>query len=93
MLAGAGFTNVRTRQITPSLWVAHSVVARAFARKGRPTRQLRNPTLILGLMLLARLMFFPLLVLGNRFGRGDCLLVIANQKEEPVMNRQPQVSQ
>jgi SAM-dependent methyltransferase len=93
MLAGAGFTNVQTRQITPSLWVAHSVVARAFARKGRPTRQLRNPALILGLMLLARLIFFPLLVLGNRFGRGDCLLVVASQKEEPVMNRQPQVSQ
>jgi hypothetical protein len=69
------------------------VVARAFARKGRPTRQLRNPALILGLMLLARLIFFPLLVLGNRFGRGDCLLVVASQKEEPVMNRQPQVSQ
>jgi len=80
-LTGSGFTDVRIRQITPSLWIAHSVISRLFARKGKTNRQLRNPVLVLGLMLLARLLFFPLLVIGNRLGRGDCLLGIATADE------------
>ena len=76
-LTREGFTNAQIRQITPSLWVASSVIARMFARRGHPTRQLRNPFLVLALMLIARLVFFPLLILGNRCGRGDCLIAIA----------------
>jgi SAM-dependent methyltransferase len=77
MLRGAGFTGLEIHQITPSLWVAHSAIARLFARAGKSTGQLRNPFLVLGLMLLARLIFFPLLILCNRRGRGDCLIVTA----------------
>ncbi len=71
------FTNTQTRQITPSLWVASSVIARLFARKGKPNRQLRNPAMVFALMLLARLVFFPFLILGNSLRRGDCLIAVA----------------
>jgi 2-polyprenyl-3-methyl-5-hydroxy-6-metoxy-1,4-benzoquinol methylase len=77
LLRQTGFTNVELKMITPSLWVASSVIARIFARRGVPTRQLRNPFLVFGLMFLARCIFFPLLYLGNRLGRGDCLVVTA----------------
>jgi 2-polyprenyl-3-methyl-5-hydroxy-6-metoxy-1,4-benzoquinol methylase len=77
MLRRAGFSNVRSRQITPSVWAASSVIARMFARKGKPNRQLRNPFLVFVLMLLGRLVFFPFLILGNLLGRGDCLITVA----------------
>ena len=77
MLKEAGFENVQTRQITPSLWVASSVIAGLFAKVGQPNRQLRNPFLVFVLMLVARFLFFPLLILGNMRGRGDCLIVTA----------------
>jgi hypothetical protein len=64
-------------QITPSLWVAQSFIARCFARENSKTRQLRDPFLTAFLMLFARLILFPLLWLGNRIGRGDCLLAVA----------------
>lgn len=76
-LTQTGFTKTQTRQITPSLWVASSVIARMFARKGKPNRQLRNPFLVLVLMLFARLVFFPFLILGNGLQRGDCLIAVA----------------
>lgn len=84
MLMREGFANIQTRQITPSLWVAHSVIARMFAVSAKPTRQLRNPVLVLGLMLLARLIFFPLLIAGNRWQRGDCLIVTATAGNDAV---------
>jgi len=77
LLAQAGFTIVETSQITPALWVSSSVIARLFAKKSRPTRELRNPILMLGLLVISRLFFFPGLWLGNLRGRGDCLLVVA----------------
>jgi SAM-dependent methyltransferase len=77
LLGDAGFTGVELRQITPSLWVASSIITRLFARRGRPTRQLRNPLLLFGLMLIVRLIFFPVLYLCNRMGRGDCLVMTA----------------
>jgi 2-polyprenyl-3-methyl-5-hydroxy-6-metoxy-1,4-benzoquinol methylase len=77
ILKREGFTNIRTSQITPSLWVAHSAIARMFATREKPNRQLRNPALVLGLMVVARLVFFPLLIAGNRSGRGDCMIVTA----------------
>jgi SAM-dependent methyltransferase len=77
VLTQAGFTAVETSQITPALWVSSSVIARLFAKKGRPTRELRNPILMLGLLMVSRLFFFPGLWLGNQRGRGDCLLVMA----------------
>ena len=84
-LARGGFANTQIRQITPSLWVASSVIARIFARRGQPTRQLRNPFLVFALMLIARLVCFPLLILGNLWGRGDCLIAISTATpEQPV---------
>jgi len=77
LLAETGFTDVRVHQITPALWVASSVITRVFARAARPTRQLRNPVLVLALICLTRALLFPLLCLGNQLARGDCLIVVA----------------
>jgi hypothetical protein len=57
-----------------------------FARRGQPTRQLRNPFLVCALMLIARLVFFPLLILGNRCGRGDCLIAIATAGQSATVD-------
>jgi len=82
VLRGARFTNIQSRQITPSLWVAHSAITRMFATRAKPTRQLRNPVLVFALMLFARLIFFPALILGNQLHRGDCLIVTATANDE-----------
>jgi SAM-dependent methyltransferase len=78
LLVETGFTGVKMRQITPALWVASSVITHLFARAGMPTRELRNPFLVLLLLGFARIVLFPLLYFGNRLGRGDCLVVGAN---------------
>lgn len=77
LLRECGFVTVETRQLTPALWVASSIVARLFAREGRPTRELRNPLLMFALVALCRAALFPLLWLGNVCGRGDCQTVVA----------------
>ena len=81
LLRESGFRLVEMRQITPALWVASSIVARLFARPGKPTRQLRNPFLIFGLLLLCRALLFPLLYWGNWTGRGDCLVAVATKAD------------
>ena len=81
LLVETGFADVRLSQITPALWVASSMITGMFARKGRPTRQLRNPLLILVLIGFARAILFPLLYVGNRLGRGDCLVAVANLRK------------
>jgi SAM-dependent methyltransferase len=78
-LADAGFATVARAQVTPALWVAHSVLAALSARRGRPTAALRRPLPVMLLMALARGLLFPLLWLGNRVGAGDCLLRIARR--------------
>jgi len=77
LLEESGFGRVEIRQITPALWAASSIIARLFARRGKPTRQLRNPFLIFGLVLACRALLFPLFYWGNRRGRGDCLVATA----------------
>jgi len=79
LLRETGFATVESRQITPAHWVTSSLIAKMFAKKGRPTRELRNPILVAILLVLVRLVFFPALWLGNRWGRGDCLLVTASK--------------
>jgi SAM-dependent methyltransferase len=81
ILDDTGFSQVEIRQETPALWAAHSVIARLFARKGRPTKQLRNPLLVVFLIFFWRGLLFPLLWLGNRLERGDCLVVTARKGE------------
>jgi 2-polyprenyl-3-methyl-5-hydroxy-6-metoxy-1,4-benzoquinol methylase len=79
-LQDTGFDQIEIRQETPALWAAHSVIARLFAKRGKPTKQLRNPLIVISLMLFWRGLFFPFLWLGNRLGRGDCLIVTARKR-------------
>lgn len=79
LLEASGFSHIEIRQITPALWVASSIIARFFARPGKATRQLRNPLLVLALVLACRTLLFPLLYWGNRAGRGDCLVAVASK--------------
>jgi 2-polyprenyl-3-methyl-5-hydroxy-6-metoxy-1,4-benzoquinol methylase len=82
LLEECGFTLRETRQLTPALWVASSIVVRLFAREGKATRQLRNPVLMFALVMLCRLLLFPVLYIGNRRGRGDCLVAVATRSRE-----------
>ena len=82
LLQECGFLPTETKQITPALWVVSSLVARVFARAGRPTRQLRNPFLMAALIITFRLLLLPLLYWGNRAGRGDCLTTVAVKVRE-----------
>jgi 2-polyprenyl-3-methyl-5-hydroxy-6-metoxy-1,4-benzoquinol methylase len=77
LLKQTGFTAIEIRQVTPAAWLASSVIARMFAKRGRLTRELRNPILLLFLMLLVRVFLFPFLWMKKRFGKGDCLLITA----------------
>lgn len=79
LLQDSGFSVVEMKQITPALWVAQSVLIYLFARERRKTRQMRNPLLTMFFTLTARFLLFPLLWLGNKIGRGDCLLVVARK--------------
>jgi len=65
--------------ITPSHWLSQSILAKIFAKPGRQTRQLRDPLLVVSLMMLCRF-FSPVLWLGNLTGHGDCLVVEAVSK-------------
>lgn len=82
ILQQTGFEVKEIRQESPALWAAHSIIVRLFARLGKPTKHLRNPLLITTLLILIRVFFFPLLWLGNRLGRGDCLVVLAQKVSE-----------
>lgn len=79
ILKETGFEIQEIHQESPALWVAHSIIVRLFAQFGRPTKQLRNPFLVAALLILIRILFFPLLWLGNRMDRGDCLIVVARK--------------
>lgn len=79
MLSENGFEITKSKQRSPSLWLAHSVIARMFARRGYPTKQLRNPWLIAVMLPLARLLCFPILFAANCTDRGDCLVTIAQK--------------
>ncbi len=79
VLLESGFTKVEIRQITPALWVAANLIVSAFTRPNTVTKELRNPLLVMFLMLLVRSLFFPILWIGNLFGRGDCLVVVARK--------------
>lgn len=79
MLQQSGFTSVSVHNETPALWVSHSIIASLYAKQGKPTRQLRNPILIMLLITLIRGTLFPVLLLFNRLNRGDCLVVRAEK--------------
>lgn len=80
LLRNTDFTMRSVQQRTPSLWVAHSAISRLFAKYAQPTVHLRNPLLVIFLMLVIRGMFFPVLWFGNRLGKGDCLMAVAGKR-------------
>lgn len=80
VLHQSGFEVITSRQETPALWVAHSILAKIFSKPGYATVQLRSTILVAGLMLMIRGLGFPLLWLGNHLGKGDCLLCIAAKR-------------
>lgn len=79
LLGESGFQVRKTTNVSPAMWLVHSLLSRLFARPGRPIPGTRNPLIVGPLMLLARCTLFPLLWAGNRIGRGDCLVVVARK--------------
>jgi SAM-dependent methyltransferase len=79
LLEKSGFNDIHIRQETPVLWVSLSIISYLFAKKGKPTRQLRNPILITFLMITIRGLLFPLLWIENLRGKGDCLVATARK--------------
>ncbi len=79
LLAEQGFEIVDAHHITPALWVAQSAIVFSFAGRPDQARRLRSTILVAALMALARGLLFPLLWLGNRLDRGDCLVVKARR--------------
>jgi hypothetical protein len=79
LLQNAGFTPDGIQNISPSLWAAQSLIAKVFAKRGRPTHEIRNPILVMALLVSIRFLLFPALWIGNQWGRGDCLLVRASK--------------
>ena len=76
LLQESGFEIVSLRNISPALWMAQSTIAALFPNRPRAHR---SAPLLGSLILLARGLLFPLLWLGNRTGRGDCLVVKAKR--------------
>jgi cyclopropane fatty-acyl-phospholipid synthase-like methyltransferase len=79
MLQKCGFKIQSTGQASPALWLTQSLISLLLAKPGNPTRQLRNPLLVASLMVLVRGLLFSVLWLGNRLGRGDCLVIVATK--------------
>jgi 2-polyprenyl-3-methyl-5-hydroxy-6-metoxy-1,4-benzoquinol methylase len=82
LLKSSGFEIKELKCVTPSHWISQSILAAIFAKPGQETRQLRNPLLVVFLMMLC-LFFSPLLWLGNLTDHGDCLVVEAVSKSKP----------
>jgi SAM-dependent methyltransferase len=75
-----GYTVIKRKQASPSLWMAQSLISLFFSRRGRPTREMRKALLVAGLMIPVRFFLFPFLWAGNISGRGDCLLFQVKRK-------------
>jgi 2-polyprenyl-3-methyl-5-hydroxy-6-metoxy-1,4-benzoquinol methylase len=81
LLDSAGFKVIKIKFITPALWIAQSIIATLFAKKGKKNYIQRSPILLGFLMCFVRFTFFPFLWLGNLLGRGDCLTIEAKKKQ------------
>ena len=79
LLGECGFELVSARQISPALWAAQSLLARLGRGRSDPTALFKKRWLVAGLMLAIRCGLFPVLILGNLLGRGDCLIVKARR--------------
>ena len=80
LLNDSGFEVTKIKYVTPSLWVAQSVIAFLFGKRGIQCGAQHSTILLGSLMLLTRFLFFPLLWLGNMAGRGDCLAIEARKR-------------
>ena len=80
LLNDSGFEVTKIKYVTPSLWVAQSVIASLFAKRGKQNVAQQSAILLGSLMLITRFLFFPLLWLGNMAGRGDCLTIEARKR-------------
>jgi len=88
LLEANGYREVVVQNATPALWMAHSAITYFFSAEGKKNRSLRNPILVLFFMTIARFIMFPALWMGNKLGRGDCLLVTATKHEEVDVGRE-----
>ena len=79
ILKETGFEIQKIKQESPALWFVQSVIVKIFAKFGQPTRNLRKTILVATLMLITKGLFFPFLFLGNRLGRGDCIVTVAKK--------------
>ncbi|MBU0455298.1 MAG: methyltransferase domain-containing protein [Gammaproteobacteria bacterium] len=82
LLHDSGFDVVSIHQESPSLWVTLSILAKCFSKKGKVTKQMRNPILVMLLLACIRGFCFPYLWWLNRKGEGDCLVIKAKAKIE-----------
>ena len=78
LLREAGFIRIEVQQITPSVWIAQSLIVYLFGGSGKNLK-LRNPFLTIMLMALVKGLLFPVTWLANRMGRGDCLVAVASK--------------
>lgn len=85
LLQETGFEVISLRHVTPALWVAQSILAWLFDGRPDQPRKLRHPIFVGVLMAAARGAMFTALWLGNRLGRGDCLVVKA-RKLRPLVD-------
>ena len=81
MLDKEGFQEIKIKCQSPSLWITLSILVRLKAKHGKISRVLRSPVPVAILMLLLRLLFFPVLWIANRLGRGDCLVISAKKAD------------
>jgi len=80
VLQESGFDIRKLQQVTPALWVAQTIIVRLTTRPGKMTGALRDPKLVVPLILIARGLLFPWPWLTNRLGYGDCLAVVARKR-------------
>jgi 2-polyprenyl-3-methyl-5-hydroxy-6-metoxy-1,4-benzoquinol methylase len=80
LLQETGFQNIKVQEKTPALWAIHSFIAKFYAKPGTPTKQMRKALFVAPSILVIRLLFFPILWLGNILGKGDCLVLKAYKK-------------
>lgn len=73
VLRKAGFSVISLKNASPAAWMAQSIIASIWRRP-----RARSALLLGGFMLMAYGLL-PLLWLGNRAGRGDCLIVKARK--------------
>lgn len=79
IMKNAGFAIKEIRNESPALWFVQSLIVFIFSKMGRPTRQLRNTLLVVFLIALTRGVLSPILWLGNRLAKGDCLVLTAKK--------------